>query len=244
MKKSAQFLPLSLILSTASIALASPITLYYENRAPFTYLQDGELVGSEGKVASEAFREAGIDFTLSEAPGAREIDMVGKNFEATCAVGIYRTADRDRSGKFTLPISIKQAKVVVIRADNPKINSYTTLSDLLADPTISLVMRNGYSYGTQVDDMLDQAKAHLKRPSESSYGRTKMVLEGMADGALFTPQEADYQIHQFGEAGKLLVSLRFTDSPAGEPSYIYCTKSVDDSMIGKLNDFLKKHPAN
>jgi len=244
MKKSAQFLPLSLILSTASIALASPITLYYENRAPFTYLQDGELVGSEGKVASEAFREAGIDFTLSEAPGAREIDMVGKNFEATCAVGIYRTADRDRSGKFTLPISIKQAKVVVIRADNPKINSYTTLSDLLADPTISLVMRNGYSYGYKVDAMLVKAKARLKRPPEESHGRIKMVLEGMADGALFTPLEADYQIAQFGEAGKLLLSLQLSDSPPGEPSYLYCSRSVDDKIITRLNDVLKKHPVN
>lgn len=244
MKTSIQFLIILLSLSRASIALAAPLTLYYENRLPFTFLQDGELIGSEGKIASDTFKAAGIEFKLYEAPGAREIDLIGKNLEESCAVGIYRNADREKLGKFTLPIAIKQSKVILIRADNFKINAFTSLSELLADPNISLVMRNGYSYGTQVDDMLDQAKAHLKRPSESSYGRTKMVLEGMADGALFTPQEADYQIHQFGEAGKLLVSLRFTDSPAGEPSYIYCTKSVDDSMIGKLNDFLKKHPAN
>ena len=77
----------------SSIALAGPITLYYENRLPFMFVQNGELSGSEGKVAVDAFAAAGIEFTLSEAPVSRQVVMVSNNLEPACAIGLYWTAE-------------------------------------------------------------------------------------------------------------------------------------------------------
>jgi len=203
-------------------------------------VQNGELTGFEGATASDVFKASGIDFVLEEAPGARQLDLVGRDVALSCAVGIYWTADRARLGKFTLPIYHKQSQVVVVRTDNPKAHSFTLLSAMLADSAVSLAMRNGYSYGYKIDAMLEQAKARLKRPSDDSHGRIRMVLEGMADGAIFTAQEADYQLQQFGEAGKLLTALHFSDIPPGEPSHLYCSRSVDDAVISRLNDAIKK----
>jgi polar amino acid transport system substrate-binding protein len=90
--------------------------------------------------------------------------------------------------------------------------------------------------------LLKGANAHILRPSEDSHGRIKLVLEGMADAALFTPEEADYQIKQFGVEGKMLVVKHYGDSPMGEPRHLYCSKSVDDAVIKKLNDVLSKRP--
>ena len=221
-------------------AAAEPVTLFYENRAPFMVVQNGELVGTEGKTAADTFKAAGVAFTLSEAPGARQIEMVGKNLSPSCAIGLYWTAERARVGKYTLPIYRSQSQDLVMRTDNPKFQSIDSMRFLLADPEVSLALRNGYSYGSNMDALLSHAKARLKRPPEDSRGRIKMVLEGMADGALFTHDEAAYQIGQFGADGKVLAIRHFSDTPPGVPSYLYCSNSVDDELIGRLNKVLKK----
>lgn len=240
----ALLLLVSLTLPTMATALAEPITLFYENRAPFTYIQAGELLGVEGKSAADAFKAAGYEFTLSEAPGARQIEWIGRNIDPSCAVGIYRTAEREKLGKFTLPIYTKQSKILVVRADNRKINSFRSWSEVLENPLVSVVMRNGYSYGEKLDAMLARAKARVKRLPAESRERVRLILEGTTDGAIFTPIEAEYQIKQFGDEGKALIMMRFPDSPPPEPSYIYCSKSVDDKILDKLNEYIKKLPLN
>lgn len=233
-------LPLCAVLSIASNASADPLTLYHESRVPFMIVQNGELIGSEGKPAVDAFRAAGIDFTLSEAPVARQVVMVGSNLKPSCAVGLYWTAERAKSGKYTLPIFRSLPQDIVMRSDNSKMQSVNTMAALLADPSISLVLRNGYSYGANVDALLEKANARIKRPSEDSNGRIRLVLAGLVDATLFTPEEAEYQIKQFGVEGKALVVRHFIDSPEGEPRHLYCSKSVDDAIINKLNDVLRK----
>jgi polar amino acid transport system substrate-binding protein len=223
-------------------AFAEPLTLYYESRVPFMMVQNGELTGSEGRPAADAFKAAGIDFTLSEAPVVRQVALVGSNDTPSCAVGLYWTAERAKSGKYTLPIFRSLTQDIVMREDNQKMQGINTMAALLADPSLRLALRNGYSYGATVDAMLQKANAHIQRPSEDSHGRIKLVLAGMADATLFTPEEADYQIKQFGTEGRALVVKHFSDSPMGEPRHLYCSKSVDDAIIKKLNDVISKHP--
>lgn len=233
-------LPFCTALLTSLNTSADPLTLYYESRVPFMIVQNGELIGSEGRRAAEAFKAIGIDFTLSEAPVARQLLMVANNLKPSCAVGLYWTAERAMSGKYTLPIFRSLPQDVVMRSDNLKMQSVNTMAAMFADPSLSLVLRNGYSYGAKVDALLQKANARIKRPSEDSHGRIRFVLAGQVDATLFTAEEAEYQIKQFGGEGKALVVKHFSDSPEGEPRHLYCSKSVDDAIIKKLNDFLKK----
>jgi len=230
---------LVLYLLRALTAAADPVTLYYENRPPFMVVESGQLGGTEGRVASDTFKAAGIEFKLSEAPVARQVEMVGNNLEPSCAVGLYWTPARANLGKYSSPIFMSLVQDVVIRADNPKMQLINSMAELLATPSISLVLRNGYSYGPKVDALLERAQARLKRPPENSHGRIKMVLEGMADAALFTPDEAGLQISQFGAEGKALTVRHFADTPPGEPRHLYCSKSVDDVTMSRLNAVLK-----
>jgi len=224
----------------ASTAIATPLTLYYESRVPFMVVHDGVLGGTEGQPASDTFRAAGIDYILSEAPVARQLEMIGQDFAPACAGGLYWTAERARHGKYTLPVFRSMPQDVIVRSDNPKIQTITTMNALLSDPGLTIALRNSYSYGPSVDAMLESAKARLKRPSEDSHGRIKMVLAGMADATLFTQDEAKLQIKQFGAEAAVLSIRHFSDTPAGESSYLYCSKSVDDAIINKLNIAIKK----
>ncbi len=222
--------------------LAGSLTLYYEDRLPFMFVQNGELSGSEGRTAADALTAAGIEFVLSEAPVARQVVMISNNLEPACAVGLYWTAERAKTGKYTLPIFRSLPQDTIVRVDNPKMQSVNSMSALLADPALTLILRNGYSYGANVDGLLQKAKARITRPSEDSHGRVRLVLEGVVDAALFTPDEAEYQIRQFGADGRELVVKHFSDSPMGEPRHLYCSMSVDDTVISRLNEVLKKRP--
>ena len=166
--------------------------------------------------------------------------MINGDPRPACAVGLYRTPDRAKLGKFTLPIFFSLPHDFVVRSDNPKIQHTDSMTSLLANPAVRMVLRNGYSYGASVDAMLNNANAVILRPYEDSHGRIKLVLAGMVDVAMFTPEEVDYLIKQFGDEGKVLAVKHFNDSPAGEPTYVYCNMSVDDEVINALNHVLKK----
>ena len=219
---------------------ANSVKLYYENRPPFMQVQNGELEGTEGSPAAEALRAAHIEFTLSEAPVARQLVAISNNTEPACAVGFYWTSDRAKSGKYTLPITYSLPQAAVMRADNPKTKNIESMTELLANPSLSLILRNGYSYGDNVDALLKNAHIQILRPAENSHGRVKLVLIGMVDAALFTPDEAKYQIKQFGAQGNGLIVKNFRDAPEGKPRHLYCSKMVDDEAIKKINETLKK----
>ncbi|MFZ6691867.1 hypothetical protein [Undibacterium sp. SXout20W] len=226
-------------LPNSSNASADSVKLYYENRAPFMQVLNGELFGSEGLPASTALKAAGIPFTLSEAPVARQLFAIYNNTEPACAIGLYWTSEREKAGKYTQAIALSSPQSAVVRVDNPKTNRIESLAELLGNQSLTLILRNVYSYGDNVDAMLKKANAHILRPAESSYGRVKLVLIGSVDAALFSHDEAEYQIKQFGEQGKKLVIKRFRDVPEGKPRYLYCSKMVDDETIKKINDALK-----
>lgn len=234
--------PVFALMAASPHVQAAPLTLYYESRAPFMLVQNGELTGSEGRPAIEAFKSVGVELALSEAPVVRQVALIGSDPQPACAVGLYWTAERAKHGKYTDPIFRSLPQDMVVLVDNPKVRSAASMSVLLADPAMRVVLRNGYSYGANVDAMLQNANARILRPSEDSRGRVRMVLAGMADAALFTAEEADYQIKQFGDQGKMLVVRHFIDSPLGAPRHLYCSNAVDDAIIKKLNDYLAKRP--
>jgi len=223
---------------------AESLTLYYEIRPPFMLLENGELKGSFGGQATEALQAAGISFTLSEAPVARQQLLIMNNKEPACAVGFYWTNARAKSGKYTLAIAHSSPQGIIFHSNNPKLESINTMESLFADPTLSIVLRNGYSYGETLDNMLLKAQAKILRPSEDSHGRAKLVLFGIVDAALFARDEADYQIRQFSSQENTFRFKQFPDSPEGKPRYLYCSNLVDDKTISKINDVLKKTTPN
>ena len=227
-------------ISHASDSLPPPIKLYYENRAPYMEINNGELAGAEGLLASAALKSAGITVNLSEAPVARQTALISNNTEPACAVGLYWTAERARMGKYSLPLTHSQPQSIVIRANNTKVTTTDRLVDLLANPSFSLILRNGYSYGADVDAILKEAKATILRPYDNSLERIRQVQLGIVDGAMFTPFEAEYLIKQLGPQGNDLIVKQFKDAPDGKPRHLYCSKMVDDSLIKKINEALRK----
>ncbi|MFZ6752824.1 hypothetical protein ACO0KY_05540 [Undibacterium sp. Dicai25W] len=232
--------PLIVTLTISTNLYAEPIKLYYENRVPFMFLENNQLKGTLGLPATETFKAAGLAFTLSEAPVARQELTITNNTEAACAIGYYWTTNRAKSGKYTLAIAHGMSQGIIIRSDNPKMHAINTMESLLDAPSLTIALRHGYSYGETVDKLLLQSKARVLRPSDDSHGRVKLVAMAIVDAALFTPEEAAYQIKQFGTQANGLTFRQLHDSPEGKPRYLYCSKMVGDETIQKLNAAIKK----
>lgn len=233
------------VLSLAPFALASAhavaagLVLYYEERPPLMKREDDVLTGVEGVPAMLALQRAGISVELREAPVARQVSQVSKLVEPACALGLYRTPEREQLGKYSRqPIYTSPPQGLLVRTDGRVNAGVTSFASVMDDPSISLVLRHGYSYGATMDRVLAAAQAKVQRSIDNSAGRARMVLRGLADASLFTAEEAAALIEQFGPEGAQLTLRLFPDTPPGEGRYFFCSRSVPDATLDALDKAL------
>lgn len=220
-------------------AVGASLVLYYEERPPLMSREQDVLVGIEGAPATAALRRAGLSVELREAPVARQVSQVAGIAEPACALGLYRTPERERLGKYSRrPIYVSPPQGVLTRADSPLLAGVNSFAGLMASPGFTLVLRNGYSYGAGMDRVLAGARSKIIRSPDSSASRARMVLRGLADGSLFTAEEAATLIEQLGAEGTALSLRIFPDTPPGEGRYFFCSRSVPDSTMEALDNAL------
>lgn len=220
----------------AARADAADLVLYYEERPPLMSRQDQQLTGLQGGPAMAVLQRAGLAVELREAPVARQVAMITRNTEPACALGLYRTAEREKIGKYSrLPVYRSPPQSLMIRKDG-RLSDVHRFATLVQTPAVSLVLRLGYSYGAETDKALAEGRARIVRSSDHSMARARLVLLGMADATLFTEEEGEALIKQLGEAGAALELRRLADAPPGEGRFFFCSKSVPDRQLRAIDE--------
>lgn len=181
-------------------------------------------------------QRAGIAVELREAPVARQVAMITRNAEPACALGLYRTAEREKLGKYSrLPVYTSPPQSLLIRKDG-RLKDMHRFAAVLQSPDITLALRLGYSYGAETDKALAEGRAKSIRSSDPSLARARLVLLGMADATLFTEEEGEALIKQLGEAGTALELRRMPDAPPGEGRYFFCNRALPDRQMRALDE--------
>jgi polar amino acid transport system substrate-binding protein len=219
----------------ATQALAAPLVVYFEERPPLMSREGHELSGMEGIRATLILKRMGAAYELREAPVVRQVALIEKNAEAACAIGLYRTAEREKVGKYSQAIYSSPPQGLLIRADGRISSAAENLTSILANPVIVIVLRNGYSYGAAMDSALAKARARIIRTLDDSLHRARMVINGMADGTLFTAEEADALRKQLGDDGAVLALRHYPDTPPGAGRHLFCSRRVPDSTLQALD---------
>jgi len=226
----------------AARAGAADLVLYYEERPPLMSRQDGQLTGVQGAPAMAILQRAGLTAELREAPVARQVAMISRNAEPACALGLYRTAEREKLGKYSkLPVYSSPPQSLMIRKDG-RLKDVHRFAAVLQSPSVSLVLRLGYSYGAETDKALAEGSAKLIRSSDHSMARARLVLLGLADATLFTDEEGEALIKQLGEAGAVLELRRLPDAPPGEGRHFFCNKALPDKQLRAIDDAMGGRP--
>lgn len=225
---------------SAARAGAADLVLYYEERPPLMSRQEHQLTGVQGAPAMAILQRAGITVELREAPVARQLAMIARNVEPACALGLYRTPEREKVGNYSkLPVYSSPPQSLMIRKDG-RLKDIHRFAAVVQSPGVTLALRLGYSYGAETDKALAESSARIVRSSDHSMARARLVLLGMADATLFTEEEGEALIKQLGEAGAALELRRLPDAPPGEGRFFFCSKvlperqlrAIDEAMMG------------
>lgn len=224
--------------ATAAFAQA-PIVVQFTERPPFMKQEaDGSVSGTVGTPVTQAFKKTGIPFVWQHTAAKRQLAVLQENAAPVCAIGWYKTAERERYAKYTKAISQDSPMIGLANAafharDNGK------LADLLANPELSVLIKDAIVYGPYMDEQLAKMKAKRVVSFDEFGGLIKLIRLGRAELTFIPIEEANYYIESMGYTRNDFNIIHFSDMPPGQKRYLLCSMKVENAVIDKLNAELK-----
>ena len=81
------------------------LKILFEIREPFAYKNpQGKITGVLAETVKRALIKAKIPFEWVETPFKRQLNVIERNDDTSCALGMFKTKERSRYGKFSAPI--------------------------------------------------------------------------------------------------------------------------------------------
>lgn len=218
--------------ATAEMA---PVDLYYFERPPYVMKRPGhdEVMGLTAEPAARAFRVAGVAFRWLPLPTVRQLVTLKDQAHPACAVGWFKNAEREQQFKFSKPIYRDGPTVALARGDF--VASGPTLADTLRQPGVSVLVKDGFSYGPLIDALLAQHKPERVVTSAESASMVSMIASQRASFMFAAEEEAAYLVEQAGVPAHGLKIVHFSDLPPGERRHILCSKATPDEVMERLN---------
>ena len=222
--------------SCLSSLASAQVTLHFNERPPSVFFKEGRLLGLVGSPIEAAFRAADIQYTLALTPIARQLLIIKSNTGLDClASGAFKNEEREAQGKFTEPIYRDKARIALTSARNTKVKDDGTIESVLGDKTIRLLVKQGYSYGKVIDDLIKKLQPKKTTVAVENISMVKMILADRADLMFISLEEAEGVIDASGIDAGDVRKIHFSNAPRGEYRYIFCSKRVPDEIINKLN---------
>lgn len=223
-----------IVLHALAASAAGRVEVYYNERPPYLITAaDGSVHGLTATPADKAFRAAGIPATWSRVPSNRQLALLREGGQR-CAIGWYRTREREQYAKFSRPIYRDQPLAALV-SRQLALPPHSSLKDVLAWPGLRVLLKEKYSYGHYVDELLAKQPSAALMTTAENVTMLDMIRAGRASMMFVTDEEADYLLRQAGSAAAAVRLLRFSDVPKGEARHIMCSKDVGDDIMQQLD---------
>ena len=215
------------------------VTLLYVERPPLMMRSpDGAVSGVLADSAKSILTKADIPFVWREVSPNRELAVIQNNNEPVCAVGRYKTSERQAYSKFTNAIYRDSSHVGVANL-GLRVPDKIKAADLLGNPDVTLLIRDGYVLPASLQNLVD----HMRAKRVGTYGTYAQmigqVVAGKAQLAILTEEEEAYFRKTSPASSETYRVVHFSDVPLGEKRYLMCSKAVSDAVIEKINAQLK-----
>ncbi|MDP1534558.1 MAG: hypothetical protein Q8L92_13380, partial [Rubrivivax sp.] len=191
----------------AAPLLAQTLTLHYQERPLYSQADaSGQVTGLVATPAADALGRAGIAFHWALTPNQRQLALIQDGTSLHCGIGWFRTPERATRGKFSLPLSQDQPFAALARADAP-LRDGLRPEQALAAAGSTLLLKEGYSYGPQLDALLIGVRT--ERTHADVAQMVRMLAAGRAAWMIVTPDEARELLAQTGlnDAGLRVLPL-------------------------------------
>ena len=224
---------LSCLTRGAGAASEPVLTLLVFDRPPFYRLKDGRPDGGFLLDNTLAFLDrARIPYVVQEMPPGRIVStFLALDLEA-CAVGWFKTPEREAFLRFSAPIYRDRPLAVAVGAG--VCPDEATLADFLAvKPHWGL--RNGFSYGPQADALLAALpEGRLHRLSDPAQ-MLPLLAKGRLDAVLIEPEEFAWRMDEDASLAEKVRACPLADAPPGNLRYVMCDASVSPEVLARLD---------
>lgn len=220
----------------AQASQADVVALPWTERKPFQFVdRDGKPSGLLYELGRDIFTAAGVPMKWVEVPAARIGRSLLTDDARLCLVGWFRTPEREKIAKISLPIYRDHPQVGVARADS-RIGEKRSLLSITEDRSIRILVKQGYSYGTYLDSLLALRKGQAIESVVADHARMLVMLQrGRADLIFLTQEEVDYFSSENPHFNNEFRAIPFKELPVGNQRHILCTKQVPDEIMDRLN---------
>jgi uncharacterized protein (TIGR02285 family) len=213
----------------------SAITVAYHERQPF-YITgpDNMLTGLVGKPAISVFEKSGIKHTILIMPPSRVLKTIKNNSERICGVGWFKTPERQMYASFTEPIYRDRPITALTRSNIKSLAADLSLTDLLTNKNLTLLIKKGYSYGSKIDQEMKEHSPAIIQTTGDTTQMFEMIATGKADYFLIAAEAADILIAE-SKTPELFRLIELRDMPLGNSRFLMCSKQVTEAEIQCLN---------
>ncbi|EKO38015.1 MAG: periplasmic component of amino acid ABC-type transporter/signal transduction system [Solidesulfovibrio magneticus str. Maddingley MBC34] len=238
----AAFALLAQALTPAAGQAQEPLSLLVFDRPPYYQLQHGQPSGGFLlTTALNVFAQAGIPVTVREMPPGRVVAMLKDGPSRACAVGWYKTTEREAFARFSEPLYRNQPTTVAVRATLPVPETCSPfLADLLAAGW-HWGLREGFSYGAEYDQLL-AAYPTTKRFADTAH-MVELLAKDRLDAILVEPEELAWILAAKPALRKHIRIVRLADSPLGGRRHIMCGLGVSPGEMARLDAAIESYRA-
>lgn len=211
------------------------ITIHYHERRPYYVNYQGEVHGLVADPVKKAFEYADIPATWQETPAKRQLSLIRKNEERSCAVGWFKTPYRESFAQYSLPVYRDNPLIAITRVDNNVFSATEDVEQLFANGNLRLLIKEGYSYGTYIDQLINKLTPWQIATTGDNLSILKMIESHRADYCFMTEEEAHDILLFSGLTKSKFKTVRLSDVPLGNKRYVICTKKVEPEILDRLN---------
>jgi uncharacterized protein (TIGR02285 family) len=227
----------------ATLAFAAPpITVAWSEKPPYYYIEDGIDKGFMLAYGKTVFAAAGIDAAFVREPQKRIWSRFRTGMRNYCSLGWYHLAERTAIAQYSLPIYTDPSQMVLIAPKSvAQVQAHATLASMLADPTLTLGLLDGSSYGAELDARIKDSANRKMLSSVNSVGMMQMVAADRVSYMLSDRTDWNYTRIRHRSLDSV-VQYEVPDVPPGLKRHIVCSKDIPAATMEKLNQAIRITP--
>lgn len=241
-KKTKKFywITLFIVVIFVKLGFAQKLKLLFFHRPPYYIYDKNGVRGIILKRAIYVLKQAKVEFELELSTPNRIMESFKRGHQNICSPGWFKTKERTRWAKFSVPIYQNKPIVLLTGKWNQRLIKFHSLSQIFRLRSYTWGRIKNFSYGEVIDRYQQQFKPRTINIDGDQLNLIHMLKYKRFSYMLISPEEIDFLIASAGYDKKNFVIIHLKDVKKGNKRYLMFSKDVSDRLIKKINEFILK----